>query len=86
MRTQRSWPHRFKVVVRTAPDTAVPYSVVTWLAEEKAIALAVTAHLRRHHEPNGIHDVEVEDLGPVGRDAQGEMMLERNDLVDRAEF
>ncbi len=42
MRTQRSWPHRFKVVVRTAPDTAVPYSVVTWLAEEKAIALAVT--------------------------------------------
>ena len=54
------------------------------LAEENAIAVAVAAHLRRHPEVDGIYDVEVEDLGPVARAAQGAMALERGDLTDRS--
>ncbi|MGH2358838.1 MAG: hypothetical protein ACRDGJ_12675 [Candidatus Limnocylindria bacterium] len=56
------------------------------MAQEKAIAMAVGAHLRRHPEGEEIYDIAVEDLGPVARDAQGAMALERSDLTDRAEF
>jgi hypothetical protein len=74
------------VTVQTGTGGSVPYPVVTWLAREKAIAMAVAAHLRRHPEGDEIYDVEVEDLGPVARDAQGAMVLERSDLTDRSEF
>lgn len=86
MRAQRSWPERFRVLVRIGPESTVPYTVVTWLAEEKAIAMAVTEHLRRHREASGIYDVEVQDVGPVDRDARGAMVLERDDITDRTEF
>lgn len=86
MTKQRAWPKRFRVLVRPDPDTAVSYAVVTWLAEEKAIAMAVAEHLRRHRDDESIYDVEVEDLGPVSRDAGGAMLLETGDLTDRSEF
>lgn len=86
MRAQRSWPQRFRVVIHIGPDASIPYSVVTWLAEEKAIALAVAAHTRRYRETYVIDDVEVQDLGPAGRDEQGEIILDPKDLTDRREF
>lgn len=86
MTTQRSWPQRFRVIVHTGPDASVPYSAVTWLGKEKAIALAVAAHLRRHPGADAVYDVAVEDVGPVGRDTHGGMRLERDDLTDRSEF
>jgi hypothetical protein len=49
----------------------------------------VFTHLRRHPEANSgeaILDVEVEDLGPVGRNQEGRMVLEAADLIDRMEF
>jgi hypothetical protein len=33
-----------------------------------------------------VSEVEVDDLGPVGRDSQGAMALEGADIVDRMEF
>jgi hypothetical protein len=33
-----------------------------------------------------IRDVEVSELGPVGRTSEGRMMLEQGDLTDRMEF
>jgi len=33
-----------------------------------------------------IRDVEVAELGPVGRTREGKMMLERGDVTDRMEF
>ncbi|MGH9155948.1 MAG: hypothetical protein ACRD1K_08990 [Acidimicrobiales bacterium] len=74
------------MMVRARAGEPVAYSAVTWLAQEKAIALAVAAHLRRHPDGEEIYDVEVEDLGPVARDSQGAMVLERSDLTDRSEF
>jgi hypothetical protein len=89
MSDERSWPSRFRVTVRTNSGHAKPCLVVTWLSQEKAVAIAVTAHVARHrpdHGPMSIHDVEVEELGPVGRTREGNMMLERGDLTDRIEF
>lgn len=63
--------------------------VVTWLYAEKAIAIAVNAHVTRHHPgtgPMAIHDIEVEKLGPVGRTDEGKMVLDRGDLTDQMEF
>lgn len=74
------------MIVHTRAGGSSRYGVVTWLSQEKAIALAVAAHLRRHPEGEAIYDVEVEDLGPVARDSQGAMLLELSDLTDRAEF
>ncbi|MGH3117439.1 MAG: hypothetical protein ACRDQ2_10075 [Gaiellales bacterium] len=74
------------MTVHTRVGGSARYAVVTWLTEEKAIAMAVAAHLRRHPDGEETYDVEVEDLGPVDRDAQGAMVLERSDLTDRAEF
>jgi hypothetical protein len=85
----RSWPHRFRVTIHTNGGAALTYPVVSWLSPEKAVAMAVTGHLRRHpvEQPAArVRDVEVADLGPVGRDAQGVMALDGADIVDRMEF
>jgi hypothetical protein len=87
--TERSWPHRFRVTVRTHGGTTIPNEAVSWRSVEKAVALAVAAHLRRHPEENPstrVGDIQVEDLGPVGRDEQGAMVLKGGDLIDRMEF
>jgi hypothetical protein len=88
MPAERSWPHRFRVDVVTSAHQTVPYLVVTWLSEKKAIALAVMAHVRRYGLEGGgaLYDVDVTDLGPVPRDHDGSMQLESRDLVDRMEF
>lgn len=89
MTSERSWPHRFLVTLHTHGGGTLRYRTVSWRSAEKAIALAVFAHLRRHPEANSgeaILDVEVEDLGPVGRNQGGRMVLEAADLIDRMEF
>lgn len=89
MSDERNWPSRFRVTMRTNSGQAISYAVVTWLSREKAIAIAVTAHVTRHDPspgPMSIRDVEVVELGPVGRTREGKMMLERGDLTDRMEF
>lgn len=89
MSDERSWPTRFRVTVRTNSGQAIPYMVVTWLSQEKAVAIAVTAHVTRHGPtpgPMSTRDVEIAELGPVGRTHDGKMMLERGDLTDRMEF
>lgn len=86
--TERSWPHRFRVTIHTNGGAAVVYPVVSWRSKEKAVALAVSAHQRRHADQPAtrVREVDIDDLGPVGRDAQGAMALEGADIVDRAEF
>lgn len=86
MRPQRSWPHRFRVTVHTRQGATFPYSVVTWLSQEKAVAMAVGAHQRRHADGHEIYDITVDDLGPADRDARGAMAIARGDLTDRFEF
>ncbi len=86
---ERGWPERFRVNIHTNSESSIGYTVVTWLSPEKAIAIAVAAHVARHQPesgPMGIHDVEVTDLGPVDRSADGAMLMDQSDLSDRMEF
>jgi virulence-associated protein VagC len=89
MTSERSWPHRFRVTIHTNGGTAIVYPVVSWRSQDQAVALAVTAHQRRHPDDQPAmraREVNVDDLGPVGRDAQGAMALEGADIIDRMEF
>jgi hypothetical protein len=88
MSTTRSWPERFKVMIRTRAGGEVRYNVVTWLGEHKAVAMAVTAHLDRHGntQTSGIVDVTVTDMGPAARSPDGTVDIQPNELSDRTEF
>jgi hypothetical protein len=86
---ERDWPHWFRVSIQTNSGAAASYSAVTWLSREKAVAIAVMAHIGRHgsgHGPMAIRDIGVVEAGPVGRGPDGAMILERTDLTDRMEF
>jgi hypothetical protein len=80
------WPKRYEVTIESATGTgpAIAYPVVTWLHQEKAIALAVVEHSRRFPESR-IYEVAVKSLGPAGRDASGTVTV-GGDLHDRYEF
>lgn len=88
MRSPRAWPQRYEVRVHTRAGPIRAYPVVTWLGEEKAIALAVAAHVGFFAEglSREIADVEIDDQGQVGRTDNGTPALEGADLVDRLEF
>jgi hypothetical protein len=80
-----TWPNRYRVTVRTARGIERIYHAVTSGTGEKAVELAVAAHHRRHPD-DAAEGVDVEDLGPVGQDQRGVLVLEGRDLVDRREF
>lgn len=50
---------RYRVVLHNVRGDSHGYSVVTWLGEKKAIALAVATHDRRHADADSIFDVEI---------------------------
>jgi hypothetical protein len=77
------------VTLHTNSGNSVHYGVTTWLSTEKAIAMAVEAHVDRYHPgtgPMGVNDVDVADLGPVRRTDDGKMVIDKSDLIGRMEF
>jgi hypothetical protein len=86
VRDRRDWPSRFRVIVRNAHGVASTYHAITWLSRDKAVALAVDAHLQRHPEAGAVYEIEAEDLGPAPRQPDGTAAPEPADLVDRLEW
>lgn len=86
MTTAKHWPERFRVVLLNALGGPHGYSVVTWLDEKKAIALAVATHVHRHPDEGAIFDVEVVHKGRVDLRSDGGLKLERTDLTDQNEW
>lgn len=87
-RNARGWPETFEVTVHTNGGGSNSYRVMTWRHEEKAVALAVAEHLRRHDQSevqSRISDVEVRDLGPAVRDSAGMPSID-DWLTDRMEW
>jgi hypothetical protein len=86
-RPQRSWPVVYKVTLATqGPEQAtVAYTVMTWLYEEKAVALAVEALYHFHPEAK-VYDVAAEEVGPAAANADGTVDLASADWHDRYEF
>jgi hypothetical protein len=86
-RAQRSWPVIYRVTLSTLGEepTTVAYTVMTWLYEEKAVALAIEA--MRHFRPNGkVYDVAIEVVGPAAATATGTVDVTSADWHDRYEF
>ena len=84
----RSWPETFEVTVHTNGGASIPYRVMTWRHEEKAVALAVASHSHRHDQSevaSRISDIEVRDLGPAARDSAGMPSID-DWLTDRMEW
>lgn len=86
-RHPRPWPERFEVTVHTNGGAAIPYRVMTWRYEEKAVALAVSAHLQHDQGDvlSRISDVEIRDLGPAESDSAGLPSIQ-GWLTDRMEW
>ncbi len=84
MRQQRSWPARYEVRVHALGGQVRRSSVLTWLGHEKAIALALQ-HDRSAGGDERVYDVEVDELGPAPRNADGTISV-GDDLHDRMEF
>jgi hypothetical protein len=61
------------------------YVVLTWLGQEKAIAIATRADIQWHSGTDGLYDLEIEEVGPAPRTASGTVEL-GSDLHDRMEF
>lgn len=81
---QLAWPVRFEVTIRPSTGPEEMYTVLTWLNEEKAVALARQRYLRSHPTAT-ISSTEATPLGPAPRSANGTVDVGR-DVLDRMEF
>jgi hypothetical protein len=82
-----AWPQRYAIRLLVGDDRRTSEQLVsTWLGRDKAIALAVAMHVRRHGGHIGVHDVEVEQLGPARDDGEGRPEATPGDLVDHTEL
>lgn len=82
-----AWPQRYAVRLLIGDDLRTSEHVVsTRLGRDKAIALAVAMHVRRHGGHVGVHDVRVEDLGPAPQGDDGLPEATPGDLIDHLEI
>ena len=86
--TERAaWPVRWRVRLLIGDDRHTSEQIVsTFLGRDKAIAMAVAMHVRRHGGHVGVHDVETEELGPAPRGRDGRPESTPGDLLDHLEF
>jgi hypothetical protein len=81
---QLLWPVRFEVTIRPSAGQEETYTVLTWLNEEKAVALASQRYLRLHPTAT-VSSTDVTPLGLAPRSADGTVDVGR-DVHDRMEF
>ena len=69
------WPHLYKVTLRgSGGQSEEVKTVLSWLGEHKAVAMAVEVHLGGWWAPKEswpVYSVAVEDLGLVPANADG---------------
>lgn len=84
---KQAWPQRFVVRLLIGDDRRTSEQIVTThLGRDKAIALAVAMHVRRHGGHVGVHDVACEELGPSPEGPDGRPEATPGDLIDHLEF
>jgi len=76
---------RYQVTISSSVGQVRKLHVLTWLGPEKAIAIAAHADGHGYGSPDGIYDVEVQELGPAERDVGGAVVIDGY-LSDRMEF
>jgi hypothetical protein len=85
MGEQRAWPVRYQVTIRPSLGQIRKLRVPTWLGPEKAIAIAAHADGHGYGSPDGIYDIDVEELGPAERNERG-VVVSEGYLSDRMEL
>jgi hypothetical protein len=85
MGKRRDWPQRYEVRIKPRTGDTVFFSVATWYAAEKAVAMAAQRYAERFPD-SPIFDVELVDLGPVPDNKAGVPKPARADLFDRWEY
>jgi len=85
MRDKLPWPVRYAVTIRSSLGQTRKLKVLTWLGPEKALAMATHADGRGFGTPDGVYDIEVEELGPAMNDGRG-LVVTESLLCDRMEF
>ena len=82
-----AWPQRYLVRLLIGEDRRTSeHLVTTSLGRDKAIALAVAMHVRRHGGHVAVHDVAVGDEGPAPEGPDGRPEARPGDLIDHLEF
>jgi hypothetical protein len=82
------WPEHFLVRLLVGDDDLRPteHRVLTYLGPDKAIVLAVAAHVRRYGAHVSVHDVAVEPLGPAATSLDGRPERVPGALIDHREL
>jgi hypothetical protein len=90
MADQLPWPNLFRVTLHGLKGEVRVETVLSWLDEHKAVAMAVEAHASGWIGPKktwGVYSVEVEPLGPAARTKNGLVDIGSPvTLHDRSEF
>ena len=82
-----AWPQRYAVRLQIGDDRRTSeHLVTTYLGRDKAIALAVAMHVRRHGGHVGVHDVAIDEVGPAPQAPDGRPEAKPGDLIDHLEF
>jgi hypothetical protein len=83
-----SWPHIYRVTLRSIDGDEHVKGALSWLGELKAVAMVVEYHHSRSHrgKPSPVYSVHVEDTGPAPKSAAGMVDWPRDVLDDRMEF
>lgn len=76
---------RYQVTIRSGLGQIRKLQVLTWLGPEKAIVIAAHADGRGYGSPEGIYDIDVNELGPAERGERGEVVTSGYHC-DRMEF
>jgi hypothetical protein len=85
-----SWPHLYRVTLRGVAGEEHVDTVLSFLGEHKAVAMAVEVHASGWIGPKRtwpVYAVAVEDLGPAPKNKDGTVGSgPRGYLEDRSEF
>jgi hypothetical protein len=91
MTDHKNWPHIYRVTLRGISGEKRVDTVLSWLNEHKAVAMAVEVHYggwwaaKKKTWP--VYSVEVDDLSAAPADEDGTVGEgPRGTLLDRAEF
>jgi hypothetical protein len=76
---------RYRVTMRSNLGQIRRLHVLTVLGPEKAVAMAAHHDGHGYGTPDGIYDINVEELGPAVRDERGVVVIDGY-LSDRMEF
>lgn len=76
---------RYEVKISSSLGQVRKLHVLTWLGPEKAIAMATLADGHGYGSPDGVYDIDLQELGRAEQNDHGAVVTDGY-LTDRMEF